>query len=160
MTAPVADWTATLPTKRMASAVLFTEAAGRVLLVDPTYKDYWEIPGGCVEADESPYDAAGREVTEELGLTVAPGRLLVVDWVPPRPGRTEGVMFVFDGGTLDAELTAAIRVPPDELRGWAWCTPTDAEARLSAPLARRVAAATRALASGLTAYLEGGFCVR
>ncbi|WP_412102692.1 NUDIX domain-containing protein [Plantactinospora sp. KLBMP9567] len=33
--------------------LLFTDPAGRVLLVEPTYKEHWEIPGGCVEADES-----------------------------------------------------------------------------------------------------------
>ena len=40
-----------------------------------------------MEADESPYDAAVRELKEELGLTCAPGRLLAVDWVPPRRAR-------------------------------------------------------------------------
>jgi 8-oxo-dGTP diphosphatase len=53
------------------------------LLVEPVYKDYWEIVGGCVEANESPRPGAAREVKEELGQTVVPGRLLVVDWVPP-----------------------------------------------------------------------------
>lgn len=48
------DYTATLPRKRMAAAVLFTDVAGRALLVEPAYKDYWEIVGGCVEDNESP----------------------------------------------------------------------------------------------------------
>ncbi|MFV2083087.1 NUDIX domain-containing protein [Micromonospora sp. LOL_021] len=73
------DYTATLPRKRMGSAVLLRDRDGRILLVEPTYKDYWELPGGVVEADESPYDAAVRELAEELGLAVTPGRLLVVD---------------------------------------------------------------------------------
>jgi 8-oxo-dGTP diphosphatase len=135
---------------------LFTDGEGRMLLVEPTYKDYWEIPGGCVEADESPYGAAVREAQEELGLSVAPGRLLVVDWVPPRPGRTEGVMFVYAGGALDPIRTAEIQLPPQELRSWAWCTPTEAPQRLSELLARRVQAALRALGRGVTVYLENG----
>src|SRR5437016_12465021 len=98
-----ADFTATLPRKRMGAAVLFTDPAGHVLLVEPTYKDHWEIPGGAVDADESPYAAACREVKEELGLSRPPGQLLVVDWVPPRPGRTEGLMMVFDGGVLTTD---------------------------------------------------------
>jgi 8-oxo-dGTP pyrophosphatase MutT (NUDIX family) len=49
---------------------------------EPVYKTDWEIPGGAVEADESPRTTAIREIEEELGLVVAPGRLLVVDWVP------------------------------------------------------------------------------
>ena len=86
----------------MGAGVLLSDDAGRVLLVEPTYKDDWEIPGGGVEADESPYTAAVRELKEELGLPVRPGRLLVTDWVPPRPERTEGLMLVFDGGVLAA----------------------------------------------------------
>ena len=85
----------------MGAAVLLRDDDGRVLLVEPAYKDYWELPGGAVDADESPYDAAARELKEELGLPVAPERLLVVDWVPPRTGRTEGVMFVYDGGVVE-----------------------------------------------------------
>ena len=116
------DFTATLPRKRMGAGVLLSDPNGRVLLVEPSYKDYWEIPGGAVEADESPYAAVIREVEEELCLPVRPGRLLVTDWVPPRPGRTEGLMLLFDGGILTPEQTARIRLPAEELRGWAWCT--------------------------------------
>jgi 8-oxo-dGTP diphosphatase len=54
------DYTATLPRKRMGSGVLFRDATDRVLLVEPTYKDYWELPGGAVDDDESPHDAARR----------------------------------------------------------------------------------------------------
>jgi ADP-ribose pyrophosphatase YjhB (NUDIX family) len=96
------DYTATLPRKRMGSGV-FRDVTDRVLLVEPTYKDYWELLGGAVDGDESPHDAARREVEEELGFAMSPGRLLVVDWVLPRPGRAEGVMFVYDGGVLDAK---------------------------------------------------------
>ncbi len=45
-------------TPRVAAGVLFRDAAGRVLLVKPTYKDGWEIPGGYVERGESPHAAA------------------------------------------------------------------------------------------------------
>lgn len=156
MTTLPADNSATLPGKRIAAGVLISDHAGRVLLVEPVYKDYWEIPGGSVEADESPYAAAGRELNEELGISVVSGRLLVVDWVPPRAGRTEGVMFIYDGGILDQALEADIRLPEDELRSWAWSTVAEAEARLSDPLARRVQAAQRATSERVTTYLEDG----
>ena len=147
------DWTATLPRKRMGAALLFRDPDDRVLLVEPTYKPDWELPGGAVEADESPRDAAAREITEELGLTVVPGRLLVVDWVPPRDGRTDGLMLVFDGG----QLTGPIRLAESELRSWAWCDSGEAEQRLLPLLARRAAAALLAASTGTTTYLENGW---
>jgi hypothetical protein len=35
------DYTATLPRKRMGAGVLLSDDQGRVLLVEPTYTDYW-----------------------------------------------------------------------------------------------------------------------
>ncbi len=110
----------------MAAAALFTDPAGRLLLVEPTYKDHWELPGGGVEADESPRDGVIREIQEELGLDIEPGRLLAVDWVPPQPNRTEGVMLVYDGGTLDAAQQEARKV---HRSGWS----TTAAARPCTP---------------------------
>jgi len=153
------DFTATLPRKRMGAGVLLSDSQGRVLLVEPAYKPDWEIPGGTVEAGESPYAAAVRELKEELGLRVSPGPLLVVDWVPPQPDRTEGLMTVFDGGTLTPEQTARIQLPAEELRSWEWCTEPEAGQRLSALLARRVAAAVRARTENTVAYLENGYFV-
>lgn len=153
------DYTATLPRKRMGAGVLFTDAVGRALLVEPVYKGYWEIVGGCVEENESPRQAAVREMKEELGKTVTPGRLLVVDWVPPQPDRTEGVMFVYDGGLIDGQSTAGIHIPPDELASWAWCDQEQIEQRMSPLLARRVIAALRAKAEGIVFDLENGFHV-
>lgn len=150
------DFTASLPRKWMGAGVLLSDDHERTLLVEPAYKADWEIPGGAVEADESPYTAAVRELTEELGLRVQPGRLLVTDWVPPQPGRTEGLMMVFDGGLLTPAQTELIRLPAEELRSWAWCTELEAGERLSGLLARRVAAARRARADGITFYLENG----
>jgi 8-oxo-dGTP diphosphatase len=153
------DFTATLPRKRMGSGVLLSDHHGRVLLVEPTYKADWEVPGGAVEADESPYAAAGRELKEELGLTIPVGRLLVTDWVPPRADRTEGLMMVYDGGVLAREQTAQIRLPADELNGWAWCTEQEATEKVSELLNRRIIAAVRARAEKTAVYLENGYFV-
>ncbi|MEV0269880.1 NUDIX hydrolase [Hamadaea sp. NPDC050747] len=151
------QYLATLPAKPMAAAVLFTDDNDRHLLVETTYKSpqAWELPGGAVEKGESPYDAAVREVAEELGLTVAPGRILVIDWVPPDT-RSDRLMIVFDGGRLTGDQIGAITLPPDELRSWAWSTPAEEAVRLSPLLVRRAAAARRARRDGVTAYLHAG----
>ena len=89
-----------------------------VLLVEPTYKSHWEVPGGAVEASESPRTSALREVGEELRLDRPAGGVLAVDRVPPRPDRTEGLIVVFDGGTLAD--TAGVDIPADALRSRVW----------------------------------------
>jgi 8-oxo-dGTP diphosphatase len=43
---------------------------GEVLLIYRSDEEYWEVPGGKVEDDESPTQAAVREAEEEIGVEV------------------------------------------------------------------------------------------
>jgi 8-oxo-dGTP diphosphatase len=114
---------APLARKRMAAGALFRDGANRPLLVDPVYKDTWDLPGGAVEAEESPHAACRREVAEELGLDRRPGRVLAVDWVPSRPERPEGVVIVYDGGVLSAADIDSLVLADGELAGFAFTEP-------------------------------------
>jgi 8-oxo-dGTP pyrophosphatase MutT (NUDIX family)/GNAT superfamily N-acetyltransferase len=158
---PTASHYVNLPSKIIGAGAVFFDAEGRVLIVEPSYKDHWEIPGGVVEDTEPPYDGACREVLEELGLDRPLGRLLVVDWSPPSGRRpVDIVAFVFDGGVLSAEDIDRIRLQEDELRGYRFCKVDDgvneAEDLLPPILTKRVVAAVRARLSGQTAYLQRG----
>lgn len=140
---------------RMAAGALFFDEADRVLLVEPSYKDYRDIPGGYVETGESPQQACVREVQEELGIAAHIGHLLVVDWAP-NPGEGDKVLYLFDGGRLSNEDLQKIALQADELRGYGFHS-VDQVPELTIPrLARRVAAGVQARKSGLTAYLEHG----
>ncbi|MBM2618791.1 NUDIX hydrolase [Actinoplanes sp. LDG1-06] len=143
----------------MGAGALLTDDSGRFLIVEPTYKDHWEIPGGVVESGESPRTGVQRELTEELGLAVPVTDLLVIDWSPPfpdQPGRPDGLMLVFDAGTLTPDQAAGIILPADELRSHRWCTDAEAAPLLSPRLARRMTAAQKARAAGTPSYLEDG----
>jgi 8-oxo-dGTP pyrophosphatase MutT (NUDIX family) len=147
---------ASLARKRMASGALCRDRAGRVLLVDPVYRDTWDLPGGSVEAEESPHAACRREVAEELGLDRPAGRVLAVDWVPSRPERPEGLIVVYDGGVLTAGDIEAIRVRDGELAGFAFVEPDQVAGRVTPLVAHRISACLDALAAGTVASLEGG----
>jgi 8-oxo-dGTP pyrophosphatase MutT (NUDIX family) len=145
-----------LPTKRMGAGLLVRDGTDRVLLVEPTYKPNWEIPGGAVDADESPRECAIREVREELGIEMTPGRLLVVDYQHPEPERTESMMFVFDGGIVDAAWSDLISLAHDEVRSWRFVSPDELAELAAFRLRRRLDHALTAVADGHTLYLENG----
>jgi 8-oxo-dGTP pyrophosphatase MutT (NUDIX family) len=140
---------------RAAAGVLFFNDRDQVLLVDPSYKDYRDIPGGYIEHGETPREAAAREVREELGIAPAIGRLLVADWAP---NQSEGdkVLFIFDGGTLDGDQLAAIELDPGELVGYAFHGIDRAHELTIDRLARRIVHGHAARLDGSTRYLEHG----
>jgi 8-oxo-dGTP diphosphatase len=153
---PPDQYVASLARKRMAAGALFRDSLGRPLLVNPVYKDPWDLPGGAVEAEESPHAACRREVTEELGLDRAPGRVLAVDWVPSRPERPEGLVIVYDGGILSAADIDAIVLADGELSGFSFTDPAQVASLVTPLLARRIAACLHAVASGTVGALENG----
>lgn len=115
-----------LPRRYLGAGALITDAEERVLVVEPAYKATWEIPGGLVDAGEAPRTACARELREELGLAIVPGRLLVMDHQTLPPPRHDSIMFVYDGGTLADPATIVLQatelrsfrfLPPEELGG-------------------------------------------
>jgi 8-oxo-dGTP diphosphatase len=149
-----ASFYAALPTKQVAVGCLFFDDVGRVLIVKPTYKDGWELPGGVVEENESPLDACGREVAEELGLDRLPTRLLGVDYRTAVDGvRGDALRFVFLGGVLTATDVSAIRLAAAELSEWRFAAVDELDGMLIPVAARRVRAL---LDEGAVGYLEEG----
>lgn len=59
--------------------------SGRVLLVSNPRAE-WELPGGKLEAGETPEDCLAREVAEETGLEASVGTLVDVWVYTVRPG--------------------------------------------------------------------------
>jgi 8-oxo-dGTP diphosphatase len=141
------------PTKLVAAGVLLRDRAGAVLLVEPTYKDTWEIPGGMVEAGESPTEAAHRECREELGRDIDVGPLLCVHYASSTQVPLDGIAFIFDGGTTTL-VPGDLTLPADELASAAFVDPADLARYLLPPMVRRVRAAIEAARTGTFAYLE------
>ena len=100
-------------------AVVHDERA-RLLLVrrgtEPG-RGLWSVPGGRVEAGETPRQAVVREVEEETGLRITPGRL-VGTVERDRPG---GVVYVIDDFEAYVDGSPPLRAgdDADEAR---WCT--------------------------------------
>jgi 8-oxo-dGTP pyrophosphatase MutT (NUDIX family) len=73
-----------LPKKRMGAGCLLFDNQGRILILKPTYKDHWLLPGGVIEANQSPRQACIREVKEETGIDCQPTKLICIDYVSDR----------------------------------------------------------------------------
>ncbi|MBT2393497.1 MULTISPECIES: NUDIX hydrolase [Streptomyces] len=157
-TSDYATYIASLPRILAGAAVLFRDGQGRVLLVEPNYREGWALPGGTVESDlgETPRQAARRETLEEIGLDVELGALLAVDWVPGA-ARPPIAAYVYDGGVLTEARIKTIRLQEEELVSWRLVSRDDIREHLLGSLGHRVLAALDALEAGTgTVELENG----
>jgi len=152
------DPTLSFITPRVAAGVLFTDNQDRVLMVVPSYKDYLDIPGGYVEHGETPYQAARREVLEELGIEPPIGRLLVADWWEESPEANGGakLLLIFDGGCISENDVYSINLDQDELTAFAFHRPDEVENVTILRLANRIDQALSARQHGTIRYLENG----
>ncbi len=119
---------------------------GRVLLALRERPPIWNLPGGSVEPGESPWDAAVREVLEEVGLEVAVERLAgVYDRSP------EGdPVLVFVCRVLSGEPTTsaeAVRV--------GWFDPSDLPGAINPYQPQRIADAVRAGPAAILRHQPG-----
>ena len=140
--------------KTMAAAALIRDDMDALLIVKPSYRDGWLLPGGMVESGESPKRACQREIYEEVGLELSVGRLLCVDYEDKDWRGAESLKFVFDGGVLAQAQTASVTLQKDELSDHAFVPTAEAIEKLNYFLSRRVRHALAAQQTGQTYYLE------
>ena len=149
-----------LPAIPVSAGALIFDRAGRLLILKPTYKSGWTIPGGVMESDgESPWEACRREVAEECGLHIGdghPARLACMDFRRPRPGKPGGVRYLFDCGVFSDTRLAGIVVQPEEIAEHRMADLPTALTMLRKPIRLRVRAATGGEA---LRYLEDGLPV-
>ncbi|MFJ2649920.1 NUDIX domain-containing protein [Streptomyces sp. NPDC087420] len=153
-----AAYIAGLPRVLAGAAMLFRDGEGRVLAVEPNYREGWALPGGTIESDdgETPRQGARRETLEEIGLDIEPGRLLAVDWVAG-VARPPIAAYLYDGGVLTPEQLGAVQLQEAELLSWRLLPREELTTYLLGSLAGRVLAALDAVESGAgTVELENG----
>jgi 8-oxo-dGTP diphosphatase len=109
---------------RVGGYAVLIDDADRILLAlwNEGTTPAWTVPGGGVEAGESPEQAAVREVREETGYDIELVRLLGEDRLTvPAGKRLDGSLrallatrFVFEGRIVGGELTHEVGGTTDE----------------------------------------------
>jgi ADP-ribose pyrophosphatase YjhB (NUDIX family) len=66
--------------KKVSVGGIARDRDGRILLVNPSYKERWDLPGGILERGEDPAAGLRREIAEELGVRCRVGELRAVDY--------------------------------------------------------------------------------
>jgi dATP pyrophosphohydrolase len=113
----------------ISALVLIHTQALQVLIMERADKaGFWQSVTGSIEADETPYDAAVREVYEETGIEVEQYELL--DWecsnvyeIYPHwryryaPGITQNTEHIFG---LELPAPIPIQLAPDEHIRYEW----------------------------------------
>lgn len=151
------DFYNNLPKKRMGAGMLLLNEKGEILLVKPSYREHWSIPGGGVEEGESPREACIREVREETGLEIVNIKFLVVGYNPEEGEKTESLQFIFYGGVLNSN--DKVKVDGKEITEYKFATIGEAVKLLGGEkraLANALPKCLTSLKENLPVYLEKG----
>lgn len=159
MHVPHAEYIASLPKKHVGAGALFFNSKNELLIVKPNYRDDgWLVPGGTIDAMESPHDGCVREIKEEIGLEVPSIQFLNIQYQqnPAREGvpAYDSLQFIFLGGTLTDEEIASIKLQTDELDEYKFVSADEALQLLRPALAARVRASLEAIKNNRPNYTE------
>jgi len=123
-----------MPPPHSAGILLFRQGAGaiEVLLIKPggpfwRNKDAgaWMIPKGLVEPDETPAEAALRELREETGLVCSPDRLVALGTCLPEASTLEARVALF--AAMDCTRSTKTEASEIGLGGWVSFSMKEAE---------------------------------
>ena len=105
---------------RQCAAVILTDDQNRVLLLWQPRQSYG-LPGGVVEPDETPPQAAVREAKEEIGVEVAL-EYLVGSYHLRGGGKIDNFEFIYKAHIISGEPHIA---DVDEVLGLEWFGPNE-----------------------------------
>ena len=117
------------------------------------------IPGGIIDDNESPRQAAARETKEEVGINIIECQFLSVDYVSNETEKGESLQFIFYGGKLKPAQINKIRINNDEIVEYKFADIKEAIKLFGGPernLVKRILHSLKAIKSKNAVYSENG----
>jgi 8-oxo-dGTP pyrophosphatase MutT (NUDIX family) len=109
---------------RVSSAALILEnSVGQALIVKANYKPYWTFPGGLIDPNETPKQAAIRETWEEVGIKISPKNVEFVAVVNRKSDFADTYQFIFKA-PLEKSMVDGIILQETEIDAFALVTKT------------------------------------
>ncbi|WP_407842181.1 NUDIX domain-containing protein (plasmid) [Streptomyces sp. DSM 116496] len=142
-----------MPRWHVGANALVRDQNDRILIVRPGRSKTWQLPGGQVDAHETPSEAAVRELREETGLVLPAGPLVAISFEHPSPGWDHPTqILLFDFSTVDSTAVKLLALDPD-IAEHRWVTVDEAAAFLGPARADRLHAGLAALHEGRPALI-------
>lgn len=130
---------------------MLEDTDGKLLIVKANYKPYWTVPGGVIDAGETPKQAAVREVFEEVGIRLDERELTFVLVADRISTHLQTYQFLFKA-KLSEEAKKKIILQATEIDEYALIT--KAQVHLAD---REYAKSIQQWAGGITGYVEQTF---
>lgn len=151
---PSKEYYKSLSKKHMGAGVLLFNRKNELLIVKPSYKKGWSIPGGTIDANESPRECAIRETKEEIGIKLKKLRLVCIDYKKTKGYNLENLQFIFYGGILSDKEMVKINLENKELKGYKFISVNDNLNLLRPNLRKRLPNCLKAIKTNSVFYLE------
>lgn len=84
------------------------------LVLKANYKPYWSFPGGWIEDNQTPIQAAVRELSEETGVLIIPQRLKFLYIINRVSNIMQSYQFIFEYSGMIDDFTS-IKLQPEEI---------------------------------------------
>lgn len=89
------------------------------------YPHFWDIPGGSVEAGETPQEAARRDTLEEVGLEITLGQIIHED-SQYDVGKATVFTRLVDEARISENEPVEVVLDPQEHQSYRWISELDA----------------------------------
>ncbi|GAA4224165.1 hypothetical protein GCM10022254_03020 [Actinomadura meridiana] len=134
-----------------ATHAVLIDPRGFVLLVNPSYKKRWHLPGGYVHEGELPSTGLAREILEELGISPhLPPAPSVIAWAPHAGDR----LLLYYAAKLTPQQARDMRTNGHEIIGFQWCNEGALDEWLHPAVAERIRLTLQCSRRGQTIFTE------